>query len=388
MLAVAVPLLAFGLWGGYPMLRALGAVLLGAVLAAVLLTGGRRSVEVRRSVYPERVERGRPALASLRVRNPGGGRLAGFLATDATGSAIRTVRVRALAPGAEAVQHYELPTTARGRLTVGPLTLHRVDPFGLARSETHTGETATLWAHPRQLPARAPMVGYPRHHHEGTSTDRAPRGSAQLLDVREYVPGDEVRHLHWKATARTGRLMVRDLADPEQPRFTLLLDTRPDALTAAEFEEAVDLAASLLGAAARAGHHSRLVTSSGLDLCTPGGAHSVRRLLDVLCELGQDGGREADLVPVSLAVGGPAGGCLVAVTGGTTPPVALAGSRHRFLAIVVIVLAATGDGSGGPGGVERSEPAPPNTPSGPASGVRVLVAENAEEAVRRWNELP
>ena len=363
-LALAVPLLALGLWGGYPMLRALGAILLGAVLAAVLLTARRLPVGVRRSVYPERVERGKPALASLRVHNPEGGRRAGFLATDAAGSASRTVRVRALPPGADAVHHYELPTAARGRLTVGPLTLHRVDPFGLASNELRTGETATLWVHPRQLPARAPMAGYPRHHHEGASTDRAPRGSAHLLDVREYVPGDEVRHLHWKATARTGRLMVRDLADPEQPRFTLVLDTRAEALTGAEFEEAVDLAASLLGAAARAEHHTRLVTPSGLDLATPGGAHAVRRLLDELCEVRRDGGREAELVPASLSTGGPANGCLAVVTAGAIPPAVLSGLRHRFADIVVIVLG--GDRSGSPRGV--------------------LSAESAEQAVRRWNE--
>ncbi|MFC6022197.1 DUF58 domain-containing protein [Plantactinospora solaniradicis] len=368
-LVVAVPLLAFGLWGGYPLLRALGAVLLGAVLAAVLLTIRRLRVEVRRSVYPDRVERGAPALASLRVRNPGGGRRAGFLATDVAGSTIRTVRFRALGPGAEAVRHYELPTGTRGRLTVGPLVLHRADPFGLAHGELRAGGTATLWVHPRQLPARAPVAGYPRHHHDGPSTDGALRGSVDLLDVREYLPGDEVRHLHWKATARTGRLMVRDLADPEQPRFTLLLDTRSEALTAERFEEAVDLAASLLGVSARAGQHTRLVTSSGLDLPTPGGAPAVRRLLDELCELRRDDGRHPDLVPESLVGGGPIGGYLVVVTAGKTPPAALARLRQRFSTIAVFVLAGT------------------DARTDPVTGARVLRADSAEEAILRWNEI-
>ncbi|MEJ3746491.1 DUF58 domain-containing protein [Actinomycetes bacterium KLBMP 9797] len=368
-LVLGVALLAFGVWGGYPMMRALGGILLGAVLAAVLLTARRLSVEVRRSVYPDRVERGRPALASLWVRNPGSGRLAGFLATDVAGSGTRTIRVRALPPGAEAVYHYELPTGARGKLSVGPLVLLRVDPFGLARSELRAGETATLWVHPRQQPARAPVAGYPRHHHEGPTTDGALRGSVDLKDVREYVPGDEVRHLHWKATARTGRLMVRDLADPRQPRFTLLLDTRTDALTVAEFEEAVDLAASLLGASTRAGHHTRLVTSSGLDLPTAGGSHAVRRLLDELCELRQDGAPADALAPASLVARGPAGGCLVVVTGATSLPAALAGLRQRFAAIVVVLLAAT------------------ETKTTVLTGARVLHADNAEQAVQQWNEL-
>ncbi|MGI5212324.1 DUF58 domain-containing protein [Plantactinospora sp. CA-290183] len=360
--------LLFGLWAGYPFLAALGAVGLAAVLAALLLTARRLAVTVRRSVYPDRVERGRPALASLRVGNPGERRAAGFLATDPAGGVTRTVRVRTLPPGAETVHHYELPTGTRGRLTVGPLTLHRVDPFGLARNRLAIGASATLWVHPRQLPARPPAGAHPRHHHEGVSTDDALRGSIDLQDVREYVPGDEVRHLHWKATARTGRLMVRDLTDPAQPRFTLLLDTRTDALTGEDFEESVDLAASLLCAAARAGQHTRLVTSAGLDLGVPGGVRSARRVLDELCELRQEGARDAAVVPPALSPVRAGGGALMVVAAGTAGLAPLAGLRHRYSMILVVTL----------GDVPAESP--------PVAGVRVLHASDAAEAVRRWNE--
>jgi uncharacterized protein (DUF58 family) len=367
-LAVAVLLLTFGSWGNYPLPRALGGILLGAVLAAVLVTARGLLIGVRRSVYPDRVERGRPALARLQVSNRGNRRRAGFLATDTAGSVTRTVRVRGLLPGAEAVYHYELPTSARGRLTVGPLTLHRVDPFELARSRLPTGETVTLWVHPRQLPARALVGNHPRHHHEGASTDAALRGSVDLQDVREYVPGDEVRHLHWKATARTGRLMVRDLADPEQQRFTVLLDNRSRALAAAGFEEAVDLTASLLCASARAGQQTRLVTSSGLDLPVSGNPHAIRRLLDELCELRQDGEWDAAVVPGLLSASRSAGGGLVVVTAGATKLTSVAWLRQRFSTIFVIAL---------------SEP---ESGQAEVTGARLLRADSAQEAVRRWNE--
>jgi uncharacterized protein (DUF58 family) len=367
-LVAGVVLLLYGQWGGYPFPRVLGAVLLAVVLVAVLHTARRLTVRVRRSVYPDRVERGRPALASLRVANPGTRRIPGFLATDAVGGATRTIRVRALPAGAEAFHHYELPTGARGRTTVGPLVLHRVDPFGLARNRLPTGDTAPLWVHPRQLPARPLAGAYPRHHHEGATTDPAVRGSADLQDVREYVPGDEVRHLHWKATARTGRLMVRDLADPQQPRFTLLLDTRPQALSAPGFEEAVDVAASLLAAAARAGHHSRLVTSGGGELRTAGGVRAARLLLDELCELRQDEQRGGGLVPGALSASGTAGGGLVVVTAGTELASRIAALRPRFAPLVVMDL-----------GV-------PGTP-GTVPGGRVIAADSADQAVQRWNEV-
>jgi len=367
LLVLAVLLLSFGLWGRYPFLRALGAIVLAAVLAAVLLTSRGPTVRVQRSVYPEVIERGRPAVATLQVSNPGSKRQAGFVAVDTAGSTIRSIRVRALPPGGAAVYHYELPTSVRGRLTVGPLTLRRADPFGLTDNSVVTGDTATLRVHPRRLPARPRVGGHPRHHHDAATSNHTLRGSVNIQDVREYVPGDEVRHLHWKATARTGRLMVRDLTDPEQPRFTVLLDNRPDVLSADGFEEAVELAASLLDGTAQAGHHSRLVTSSGLDVPVPGGAQAARRLLDELTDVRQ-GGDDRGAVPDRLRSGRSTGGALVVITSVGTAPAALAELRRRFSTITLVVLTGTG------------------APVSMVTGVRVLRADSAAEAVRRWNE--
>ncbi|MGH3240873.1 MAG: DUF58 domain-containing protein [Spirillospora sp.] len=362
-------MLGLGLWGAYPFIAALGAAALGAVLAAVLLTARTLHVEVRRSVYPGRVEKGEPAMARLRVNNPGGRRLAAFTTTDALGETTRTIRVRPLRPGAAASYTYEIPTGKRGRFTVGPLTLHRVDPLELARTRRPTGATDTLWVHPRQYPARAMTGGHRRHHHDGATTDDALRGSMELVDLRDYAPGDEFRLLHWKATARTGRLMVRDLADPEQPRFTLLLDTRTTTFAADLFEEAVDTAASLLAASARAGYHSRLITPAGLDVPMPGGPKAALRLLDELAQVGRDGARGTALVPSALSAGRGAGGVLVVVTSVSTRPAELARLRPRFPAIHMIVLA-------------DEKPVAVTVPQ-----VRILGAARADEAVRRWNEL-
>ena len=345
-----------GLWLRYPVLTVLGVLLAAAVLAAIALTAPRISIEVHRVVHPDRVERGRPALARLRVRNTGRRRQTGFIAVDVAGGAPREIPLPGLLPGVEAVRHYELPTSARGRVTVGPLTLHRADPFDLARRALPTGETATVWVHPRQHAARALVGGVPRHHHEG-APDSALRGSVELLDVREYVPGDEVRHLHWKATARTGRLMVRDLADPHRSRTTVLLDNRPGVLTGALFEEAVDLAASLLCASARAAQDTRLVTWSGREVAVQGGPFAVRRLLDELSEVRQDAGAaEPRVLP---------GGGLVVVTGGGAELGPVLARRAEFAAVVLVALGGLID-------------APP--------GVRVLRAFGAAEAVRQWND--
>jgi uncharacterized protein (DUF58 family) len=358
-----VVLFAAGQWAGYPLFLAVAGAGAGALVAAVVTTGRRPRVTVGREVYPDRVERGRPAIATLRVRNSSGRRQGAFSAGDRIGSALRSVRIRALPPNAEAVHNYELPTAQRGRHQVGPLTLDRGDPFGLGQRQITTGEVAMLWVHPRVHVMHPPGGGRPRHHHEGTAVDDRLRGSYDLREVREYVPGDEVRHLHWKATARTGQLMVRDYVDPDQPRFTALLDSR---LRGPLLEEAVDLAASLVTSAAQADRPSRLVSSGGLDLDTSGGVQAVRPLLDALCVL--EPSAESVLVPEELSRSGIGG--LAVVTAGGTPAdrAALAALRESYSPLVVFVLGDAGALTGIP-------------------GATVLEVSDAAEAARRWNAL-
>src|SRR6202790_3421046 len=79
------------------------------------------------------------------------------------------------------------------------------------------------------------------------------RGHGQdLYALRAYLPMDSARHVHWKASARSGSLMVREFAREEDARVLLVLDPySPAALgdaTAAQkdrFERAVTLCASL-----------------------------------------------------------------------------------------------------------------------------------------------
>jgi uncharacterized protein (DUF58 family) len=311
------------------------------------------------------VERGRAALATLRVRNTGSRWQPAFAAHDSAGKERQEVRIRRLAPGSEATYRYELPTSKRGRIDVGPLTLERRDPLGLARNRLATGETATLWVHPKRHPTRTVVAGRPRHHHVGRTADDSLRGTADLRDVRPYVVGDEVRHLHWKATARTGQLMVRDFADPDQPRLTVLLDTRTDPLPEAMFEEAVEVVASILFAGSMAGHRCRLLTSAGADVAAPAGAPASRQFLDELCAAEQSDDRTA-LLPPSLTTGASSGGAIVLVTGVRGTASDLAPLLVRYSSVTVL-------GIGPVHGVA------------PILGARVILAGDASEALKQWS---
>jgi hypothetical protein len=137
----------------------------------------------------------------------------------------------------------------------------------------------------------------------------------------------------------------------------VLLDNRPGVLAEDLFEEAVDLAASLLCASARAAQDTRLVTWSGREVAVQGGPVAVRRLLDELSEVRQDAGAEQPRVL-------PGGG-LVVVTGGDAAVGSMLARRAQFATVVLIALG---------GWIEA-----------PAE-VRVLRAPDAAQAVRQWND--
>ncbi|MEV6964123.1 DUF58 domain-containing protein [Hamadaea sp. NPDC051192] len=342
-----------GEYAGFAMVRMIGGAAVGAVSLALLLARFRPAVQISRTVDPERVERGRPALATLVVRNPAHRWLAAFTVEDRVGAETRRIPVRSLAPGAQAAYHYELPTGVRGRHALGPLSLSWSDPFGLVRTAYRLGGDAELWVDPRRHRVRAGRAGHPRHHDDGPAADRLVRGSVDLRAIREYVVGDEVRHLHWKASARTGRLMVREYADPVEARLTVLLDTRAGVLSAEQFEEAVEVAASLVYATLTAGQPCRLVTSSGVDSVVDGELRQARLLLDPLCLADQDAPDSAPLVPERL---------------GATRPVG---------ALVVI---------GGPDDVvERWRPDTVIRFSGIEPAAGVIAATDAADAVGQWN---
>lgn len=296
----------------YAMFRALAGFAVGAVVAAVVVAMSRPRAEVTRTVHPERVERGTPALATLVVRNNSTRRHGGFSAGDRAGTTEHRIQVRPLAPGAEATYHYELPTDRRGLLRIGPLVLNRSDPFLLVRTNRTIGSTTSVLIYPRRHAVRPAAVAFPRHHYDGPTTDPPLRGSNDLVAVREYVRGDEVRLLHWRSTAKTGVLMVREYTDPALAGFTVVLDTRAGALTAGAFEHAVEVATSLLYAGAQAGQRCGLITSSGTNVATDNGLPGAQAMLDELCLVAQDA--SGPLVPAELATRRPAGS-LVVVTG-------------------------------------------------------------------------
>jgi len=137
----------------------------------------------------------------------------------------------------------------RGAHPVGPLIVSRTDPFGVAYAEYAIGQPRQLLVTPRVVPLARGELDVA--HSEGTEHEllRHSIPSADELIAREYRPGDPLRRVHWRATARHDQLMVRQEEQRSNPEAWMLMDTRPltahPEAAADEFETLVDLVASI-----------------------------------------------------------------------------------------------------------------------------------------------
>ncbi|GAA1787726.1 DUF58 domain-containing protein [Planosporangium flavigriseum] len=289
LLVAGLILLATGFRFGYPELTVLGCAGLLAVLLAHAYAALRPRLAVTRRAEPDRVMRGEDSRMTLTVRNANRVRAATLIAYDRCGPATVPVPVLQLRPGQDTVTEYPVPTARRGVVAVGPLRIVRRDPLSLVTMARSHGETARVWVYPKVHPLSAVPVGVVRSL-DGR-VDRVPHGTITFDTLRGYVVGDELRHVHWRTSARVGELMVREHLDTSLPRLVVLLDDRPVAHpglgggTSDSFESACEAAASIVMAAQREELPLTLQTVTGV---TAGGdgrrITDTRPYLDLLAE--------------------------------------------------------------------------------------------------------
>jgi uncharacterized protein (DUF58 family) len=125
-------------------------------------------------------------------------------------------------------------------------------------------------------------------------TDSASRrqGSDHFYALREYVLGDESRAVHWRSSARAGRLMVRQNVAAAAAGTAVILDTDATAYGSdvafgpsgddARFEAAVEVAASIVMAQAAGAENVHLLTTTAASRMTTAARRALGGLLDVL----------------------------------------------------------------------------------------------------------
>ncbi|MGY1804665.1 DUF58 domain-containing protein [Blastococcus sp. SYSU D00922] len=310
--AAAALLLVGALLGERPLVQLAVFTLALPLLSAVAVARQRFRISARRSVSPPRVPRGESAEVVLEIANadtrPGGLWVLTEQLPGDLGASPRFV-VDHLAPGARSALHYRVEGHRRGRHVLGPVRLRLVDPFGLVERSAVGSDSAPLLVVPRVQPlGEGGPAGGQGGGGEGSRRTIAVHGEDDV-STREYRHGDDLRKVHWRATARTGELMVRLEERPWRAQATLLLDTRArahlvaprtrdaaalhprpagdDAPPADSFEWLVEAAASIGTELARRGAVLRAVTDTG-ELVPAGGRGrlSADDLLDRLAAIG------------------------------------------------------------------------------------------------------
>ena len=212
----------------------------------------------------------------------------------------------ALPWGGSAVWEFELPCRTRGVHTIGPIELSSGDPLGLFARRSVRPESREIVVYPKVVPLR--RLGFPLSAGFGAAARRRSiqEDPSRSAGVRDYRPGDPLRRVHWKATARQGELQVRLLEPAAAPALLLILaaDTFDFPWTRYRedlFELAMSALASIAWRALEDGWQVGLLanTASQVSLMPASSPDQIGQVLEALARAGPgSGGSLADLVDV------------------------------------------------------------------------------------------
>lgn len=305
-----------GLWLGWAELGAIALVLMGAVLAAIPFVLGRPAYDVRVGLAALRVVVGEQASGEVSVRNAAERSAPPSQVELPVGRALAAFPVPRLDPGATHEELFIIPTQRRAVLTMGPVRSVRRDPLDLLRREVALTEPEQLFVHPRTVRLDNSSTGLLRDL-EGLPTRDLSNDDVSFHALREYVPGDDLRYVHWRSTARTNRLMIRQFEETRRSQFVIVLGTRmSDYADSDEFELGISIAASLSRSAQADGKEVTVFTS---DATLPGA--TPERLLDAYSGIEPSPSREPFGDRVRVVSADTPGASVVALVVGAAAPV-------------------------------------------------------------------
>ena len=151
-----------------------------------------------------------------------------------------------LPPGESITLRITETISKRGLQTLPPVYLSSAFPFGLFMRRVILQDKQTVVVYPRVRQIHKNI--YDQLDDTGQTPKVTHSYGDEFFGLREYVPGDDIRHISWKVSARLGQLIIRELEPSSSRNVVLVLDTRgiPNSPQWEEsFEQAMDLTASL-----------------------------------------------------------------------------------------------------------------------------------------------
>lgn len=256
-------------------LYVIGAACLVAVIVAAAAVWTRRpSIEASRWIHPSLLVAGDTGSVDIAIEHRGRVGSSPFMLEETvrrtnTEDHVARLPMSALPAGSSSTSGYRVPTAARGVIQLGPLRAVTTDILGLARSSKPVVGIDEIVVAPRTEVLDMPELGRGAIGEALLESSRR-LGPGDFHGLREYAAGDEPRSIHWKASARTDELMVREHTVEGLHQCTVVFDPSPGAHgSTANFERGVTAAASVVHSAARAGLTTRFITGGGIDLRGP-----------------------------------------------------------------------------------------------------------------------
>ncbi len=303
-LATSILCLVLGLLFGW--IELIGLAVAGLVTFGSATVYGlfKHSHEVSFHLAHSRVVVGEEAEILLTVTNPTNHALPGLDVFVKVGEAELFSRIPRLTRLSSENIQLPIPTQHRGQLEVGPARIVRADPLGLISREVITGEKKILYIHPHTISLMSMSTGFVRDL-EGTPTTDLTDNDLSFHALREYLPGDDRRNIHWKSSAKTGEFMVRQFEQTRRSHLMITLDTHAESYASdEEFELAVSVAASLGVRALRDTRDVSMLVPSTSKPAAIGRLGALReaarqKLLSRNAELGRRGSRVIQLTTAS-----------------------------------------------------------------------------------------
>ena len=254
-LVVGLVVAAAGVLLGYPDVTRIGLVLFTLPVLAILLMPRRTpKIRVLRTVRPPRLTPDERGDVEVRFTNVGRRRTPVYLPEEQLpyqlGDRPRFVLPR-MSAGEERRLTYTVRSRHRGAYQLGPIVLRQRDPFGLTFMSLQLSSRTEVLVLPRLHPLGEGRVRGTSRGSEGEMPQMVASHGEDDVSIRTWRDGDELRRVHWPATAHRGELMVRQEDRPARRRALLLLDSRAQAHPGSGIRASYEWAVSAIASVAR-----------------------------------------------------------------------------------------------------------------------------------------
>lgn len=225
-----------------------GALLLIAQVVAVVYVRIRKPrLEVNRRLGTSTVHDGETTTVTLLVENPSRHAISYLtIEDDVNRLGVATFEIARLKKRESTTATYRVTCRPRGVYRVGPTTVRANDPLGLAEMSAGTGPVDRIVVYPAVEELNGfPIIRGQDPAMQASRPEHARQGGEDFYTLREYQRGDDLRRVHWPSSAKTDKLMIRQMETPWQSRALVLLDVRTSSYESQEaFEKAVSGAAT------------------------------------------------------------------------------------------------------------------------------------------------